>query len=369
MGVTRTLGRWGGLGLVWLVSTSGCLALERPTTTDASPTDIGAGDAGVDDTGDTSDPRRTDVFVTVAPPKADVLVAVDSSTSMLAEQRTLAIAGAALLDALNISGVDWRLGVVTMDMVAEEGEGRLREVSGVRFVERTTEDVTSVFGDLVEAGNSGNSRERGLDAVLAAAQPIDADVRTFNAGFLREDAPLHVVFVSDENDASVVTSALFVEWFEAFGVGTQGGNSAHAIVGRDGDTCGSGPVLGQAYLDVVDAVEGTTESICASSFEDFMSGLAVVVNAEFVSTTIRRFTLSKVPDVDSLSVRIIHGDDVIVGLPEASLGGASLGDACEDAGHATCRAYRFETSLQSVLVLGDPLPSPASVRISYLPAP
>ena len=124
-------------------------------------------------------------------------------------------------------------------------------VQGITFIQPTTPGAKDAFGKLVKVGTAGSALETGIQAA-AQALGRDADrmtgqfkpLPTENAGFLRNDASLFVIFVSDEDDSSFGRVSYFYRTFESLkGAGNEGLISFSAIVG-DPDPDGSGPVRG-----------------------------------------------------------------------------------------------------------------------------
>lgn len=146
-------------------------------------------------------PDQVDVFTQVSQAKVDILWVIDNSGSMAAEQEKLADRFESFFDALVVAGVDYHIGVVTTDR--SEG-GVLREFGGVvdgcdRCAvldnDVAEDDAAVVFADLVTAGASGAAFEEGFASALAALEDGNND------GFVRDDAALYVVFVSDEDES------------------------------------------------------------------------------------------------------------------------------------------------------------------------
>ncbi len=167
------------------------------------------------------DPVRVDTIVQTAPAAVDVLFVVDNSCSMGTEQEDLTINFSAFFQYLQGSGIDYHIGVTSTDMDGGAGsfglngsQGRLREVSGVRWIDPSTPNSESVFSAMVVMGTNGSAFERGTDAVYAA---LEEQRNTANAGFYRDEAALHAVIVSDEANTrgpDSIPLAELVEWFD-----------------------------------------------------------------------------------------------------------------------------------------------------------
>ena len=178
---------------------------------------------------------QADTFRQKESSKVDVLWVVDNSQSMTPIQGRLADRFVAFFAQLMDSQVDYHIGVVTTDVPDEQG--RLREYGedvnnperphgeplpncggNCRYIsrniscdniERTNScHARKVFENMIHVGNTGANYEQGLmAAALALGLTNDAEgtpvpVPVENEGFLRTDADLHVIFVSDEDDFS-----------------------------------------------------------------------------------------------------------------------------------------------------------------------
>jgi hypothetical protein len=157
----------------------------------------------------------------------DVLVIVDDSGSMAEEQSNLATNFPRFVEVLDAyrteTGLplDYRLGVTTtgtnvttritfppafpippMDIMETGPEGALLQGCGMsrKWIERTDADVAGAFSCVAQVGTSGSGVEMPLYALELSMTERVADGS--NAGFLREDALLAVVILTDENDCS-----------------------------------------------------------------------------------------------------------------------------------------------------------------------
>ena len=118
----------------------------------------------------------------------------------------------------------------------------------LRFVTPTTANAPGAFSRLVQVGADAAAFETGIKAAARAVgrdidrstgDPIPAPVE--NEGFLRAEASLFVIFVSDEDDNSDGRITYFYRVFETLkGAGNEGLVSLSAIVGPP-DIDGDGP--------------------------------------------------------------------------------------------------------------------------------
>ncbi len=135
---------------------------------------------------------QEEVFFQEGAGAVDILWVVDDSVSMQNEQEQVAAGFEDFIDALQGDAIDFHLGVVTTDMdLSNTGRGRL---VGEPTVLTPEDDYVALFQERVLVGTDGSDKERGLQAALKAL--VSAE------GFVREEAGLAVIFVSDENDCS-----------------------------------------------------------------------------------------------------------------------------------------------------------------------
>jgi hypothetical protein len=131
--------------------------------------------------------------------KVDVLFIVDNSGSMLDDQEILATNFEIFIQQANQPGtnIDYHMGVTTADVLSEFGtRGRL--ISPPAVLTSTTPDLLTQFQSHARVGADGHFIELGLEAMrLALSEPNRSGP---NAGFLRADAALSIIVVSDEDD-------------------------------------------------------------------------------------------------------------------------------------------------------------------------
>lgn len=122
----------------------------------------------------------------------------------------------------------------------------------IPFVSATTPGAPEAFARAVRVGTSGSGRETGIEAAARAlGRNADRSSGQFqappteNQGFLRPDASLFVIFVSDEDDSSFGQPTYFYRAFETLkGAGNEGLVSMSAIVGDPDADGASGPEPG-----------------------------------------------------------------------------------------------------------------------------
>jgi hypothetical protein len=263
-------------------------------------------------------PGKADVLFQNPPTEVDILLIVDDSGSMEGEQVKLAAGFAEFVEFFDVADVDYHIAVTTTDMTAEGLRGELVEVDGTRVIDRDTEDAETVFRAMVEVGILGSGLEKGLETALRAlTEPLASGE---NAGFLREDALLSVIFVTDEEDASPGPTSSYINSFrELKGQRRRDAFNASALIGWDADSgepsdCGqvgtaNGAVAGWRYWDVAEQTGGVLGSICSDEFNDIVREMGLAS-----SRLLDVFSLTHVADEETLDVAIhLPGTDEFEG--------------------------------------------------------
>jgi len=148
-------------------------------------------------------PVQHDRIVQVTTPHVDVLWVIDDSCSMTEEQSALTTNFASFMEVFLDLGLQWHIGVVSTDMESPEASGKLRSAGGRRFLDRSVANPQGLFAQMATLGTGGSFDEMGRRAVFRAlTEPLQS---TDNAGFYRDEASLHVVVISDEDDSSGVS--------------------------------------------------------------------------------------------------------------------------------------------------------------------
>lgn len=235
----------------------------------------------------------------------DILFVIDDSGSMAPFQQSLATNLESFLQFANSNFVDYRIGITTTDV--DGGEmGRLVPLaqSGVwpaagatppRVLERTTPDVLRGFKQSVNVGTEGSGTEKGLEAAYQALSP--QNLASHNQGFLRDDAMLSVIIVSDEADQSPQDTNFYYGYLLSI-KGARRANllSVSAICEVDPNNSAN---HGSRYLDLVQRTGGVASSIHTA---DWAADLERLGLAAFGYKS--RFVLTSVPAPDSIEVLI-----------------------------------------------------------------
>ncbi len=229
-------------------------------------------------------PRQIDVFEQEEA-VVDILWVVDNSGSLSNERMSLAAEFDRFVRVLLDADVDFHIGVTSTDFVSINAEGGLLR-GNPAFIDRMTPNPTQVFTDAVSFPNDMEIRlEEGFRAMKEALTPPNTNGR--NAGFLRDDAGLGIIVVSDEDDGSLGRTGQYVRFLQSLkGPGRDVNVSLSAVIGLPPDGCiprGEEQIFGaeadaaERYAEAANSTGGLLESICNPNFAPFVEALATTL--------------------------------------------------------------------------------------------
>lgn len=149
--------------------------------------------------GDTTG-TTVETFVQPALPLVDILFTIDDSCSMADEQAALAMNFNSFISYANQANVDYRIAITTTDDFSSTRQGRFVTNGGPAMLERSTPNVQQAFAQRVNVGTNGSGAEMPLATTLKALTP--PLITGTNSGFLRDDANLAIIIVTDAPDQS-----------------------------------------------------------------------------------------------------------------------------------------------------------------------
>lgn len=274
----------------------------------------------------TYETEHTDTFTQTTGQNVDVLFVVDNSGSMQEEQSNLATNFSSFIQGAASWQNDYHIGVTTTDLEADNGR-LVAAGNNARFVTSATQ---AQFKDNVQVGTNGSGDEKGLACAQAAlslphtagsGDPANLTSCTSdtqctapercwdgycggrNRGFIREDATLEVVIVSDEEDYSPADLNFYINFFKSIkGFYNENLFHLHAIVGDVPSGCNSGAGAadaGQRYTAVAQATGGAVVSVCDANFA---AGLSSIGDIAFGLRT--QFFLGRLPDPTTITVAV-----------------------------------------------------------------
>lgn len=183
--------------------------------------DVGRGDGGPDASFGPSAPFQVDLFDQKQVQQVDILWVVDNSPSMKAKQDQLKNNFQSFMQYLTAQSIDYRLGVVTTDTYAPAQSGRLQNLAAQPqpWINADAGTPSALFVQNAGVGELGSGDEKGLlGAMYALTPPLSPPLGSANpdAGalncarlangsvdcFIRPNAALYTIIISDEEDSS-----------------------------------------------------------------------------------------------------------------------------------------------------------------------
>ncbi len=246
---------------------------------------------------------QNEVTVQTYPNAVDVLWTIDNSGGMSDEQEELIAAFPRFLEALDANDTDYHIGVVSTDLDDPDHSGRLREYQGERWIHPATPDPIAAFGDMARLGSSGSMAESGRAVDYTA---LELRKYAYNAGFLRDDARLELIVVSDEDDSSGVNPISLPEFTEYLQTlkSSPGMVGFSAIVSLWDCACDG---VGRDYIELTYAIGGVLWNI-RDQPAPFIEGLGAQVASSYRDFHLNYFP---VPGTIEVSVELDGAHDVL----------------------------------------------------------
>jgi hypothetical protein len=239
----------------------------------------------------------TDVFYQKPPDSVDILLVIDNSGSMKSYQRQLSTNFDEFISYFSQADINYQIAAITTDIESRTA-GQILEGT---IISPDTPDGATTFERIVQVGVQGSSMESGLEAAYEAlTEPL---VSNQNAGFLRDDAYLALIFVSDEEDSSPMPVNDYINgFFQVKGQRARDVFTSSALCVIDMADCAGVTDYGEVgsrYIDMATQTGGVLGNICADDFAPVVTDLSL--NASRLQGT---YYLSELPSVDSLQVSV-----------------------------------------------------------------
>ncbi len=259
---------------------------------------------------------QADVFYQPDRVRSDVLFVIDCSGSMGEDQENLATNFDDFISWAVNQDVDFHLGVVSTDVDFRDewtGDPPRKIFPGVlvnttdtpKIVTSDTPNFIDAFTTNVRIGDTCSATEAGLEgAWLALTEPLMSDP-TANNGFLRRDAKLYIILVSDEEDQSQGPADFYVDYFQSL----KGYRNTEMLT--ISAICADVPPDGKYYF-AAQATGGIFEPIAATDWSQTLTNMGIDAFA-----AIREFALSRQADEGTLVVKV---DGVVVAQASAQDG-------------------------------------------------
>lgn len=263
---------------------------------------------------------QTDTYRQDAQPKVDVLLVVDDSGSMYDKQQALAQNFQSFIQFAVNQQVDYHIAVTTTTTAADgysscavngdPNQGSIApcglfapsDQSRPRVLTSTTPNLEQIFGQNVNVGTNGSGTEMGFEGAYKALSA--PNITGPNAGFLRDEANLAIVVVSDASDQSPQPYDFYKNFFlNIKGFSRANAFSFSAVSSMDpngnppptswGCTYDGTNVYPNPYAQMAQDTNGIAQEICV---DDWATSLRQLGQSAFGYRT--RFFLSETPDLN-----------------------------------------------------------------------
>lgn len=202
--------------------------------------------------------------------KVDVVLMVDNSSSMTQYQNKFSDQVPAMVASLDRLGMDYNFVVVTSDMRSGGSGGMF--VGSPKVLTKNNPNLVSLLKSRVLQGQAGSDLERGLQSIQQVLSP--SYLAGEGAGFLRSDALLAVIALSNEDDYSSSSVSSLKQFFDTLKPKFKGTTQAWIVnfIGVPNLASSCSTVLGGEYkepglrwIDLANYSGGTIQPICDSS--------------------------------------------------------------------------------------------------------
>jgi len=278
--------------------------------------------------------------------KVDILFISDDSTSMLTYRQQLSLQSQTIVNRLTAMGIDFHIAVTTTSIGAFYAGGTF--VGAPNVITNSTPNVAASLAANLNFNLAGSDLEQGLssmDMVLSNS--------SYASSFLRPDAMLAVIVISDDDDYSSGTTATYQSYLNQlkppFANGAQSWVLNYVGTTSLQSACAQFVNVGTRYLSLVAASGGISQSICGADWSVVMTNIQVVINS-----VITDYYLSQAPNLATVVVKV---NGVVV--PQDATNGWSYLTGTSSAGAPTYYIHFNGTSVP---------PLYASVAVNFTPA-
>lgn len=254
--------------------------------------------------------RTSDRFVQIQEPKVDVLFVVDNSSSMGEEQTALAQNFPLMMEYFLESGLDFHIGMVATDVLQSQYRGKLRSYNGpdglISYIDTDTTDPLVAFSAFAASlGTITGTPESGRAAAYQMLE-INRNIPR-NEGFYRDEAELHIIFVSDTYDNSndlPADTRISQQEFMAWAANLKNPvdrTTMHAIVQVPTNltNCVGWTRPGVDYISYANTTGGVVQSICEDDWGPALDSLGLQ------TTGLRQeFFLTRLPVITPMTIEV-----------------------------------------------------------------
>ncbi|MGZ3745610.1 MAG: hypothetical protein ACXVB1_07815 [Pseudobdellovibrionaceae bacterium] len=279
--------------------------------------------------------------------KVDIVFIVDNSTSMAQHQDRLSAQVPTLVSVLKSLKMDYHIVAISTSMGLNGNGGMF--LGSPMILNSQTPNLETLLQQKIAQGDTGSDNERGLYSMETALSPTY--LSTGGAGFLRDDALLAVIELSDENDKSGKTASYYASFLDQLKPATTNGRKSWIFnfigVLENSSACrtfNDYSEVGTTLMQLADLSGGNKESICSNN----LSSAVTNIKARIVQI-LTDFYLKSRPAKETLKVAV-NGQLI----PESATNGWT---------------YIEDGTKYIIQFHGDSIPpADADIRVDYTPS-
>lgn len=275
----------------------------------------------------TTEGHQIDTFTQNTEPKTDVLWVIDNSGSMSDKQKFLGQNARTFIQQANLTSNDYQVAVIAAEWSGTADTGFPHKADSAsaypgssiypgeffgqpKVIKRTDPDPAGELEKNIKIGNCcSDSKESGLEGAKAAlTNPLIGDPAKPNSSFVRPDAKLAIIALSDEEDQGASQSVqYYVDLFQQLkGAKNTQLFSFHAIAGDVPDGCSAtvngvsiAGAAGKRYSEAATRSNGKFRSICTTDWGTIAKDIGLDA-----FTARLQFILSRACDPATLKVKV-----------------------------------------------------------------
>jgi hypothetical protein len=227
--------------------------------------------------------------------KLDIVWIIDNSGSMSDEQADLGTNFSAFIDEFITKDVDFKMAITTTDTSSSTKKGQMVSGSDTKLTSAKAQanetQFKADFKSLVKVGISGSGYEKGLEA-------SEGFMSKYSATWVRPDAYLAVVVLSDEEDQSSKTVEFYTDKLKSY-KNEAGLVKVYTIADVMKTNSGSGITTGaDRYIEA----SNRTAGVVANIRDDFHQSLSAM--GDSIINLLDSFALGSDPVAGSLKVYV-----------------------------------------------------------------
>ncbi|MBK6685566.1 MAG: choice-of-anchor D domain-containing protein [Deltaproteobacteria bacterium] len=253
------------------------------------------------------DGATTDVFEQLEGPKVDILWVIDDSCSMYDEQARLIQNLSQFVGFADAQNADYQMAVTVTDSQSSNAGKFRRCFPHPAMIAHDYPDREDAFSCTFEVGTRGSGIEAGLGAAMRALEratnPALDPATNINAGFVRDDAKLSIVTMSDEEDQSLESNQVLRDYFWSVkGTHRKDRVKVHAIAGPVVEACQTGEFSaapGLRYSWMTQQMGGIFFNICLLDWNPVLRQLGLET-----FQPLDEWDLSQAADPSSIAVTV-----------------------------------------------------------------